>query len=135
MDERAIDKLIAEQVFGRIPCNEWHFLNLGSSGIRGWTNNRQHDSEKHNCYPQGQQPNYSTDIAAAWKVVERLTSTGFSISLVVLTSAAHASFYIPNTRYSVYAASSDTAPMAICLAALKAVGVDVDNAKESSALS
>lgn len=66
-------------------------------------------------------PCYSTSIAAAWEVVERLsqsddvvicsTSTGWSAQLDINP--------LPTISYA------DTAPHAICLAALRAVGVEV----------
>ena len=61
---------------------------------------------------------YSTDIAAAWEVVEKMREDGF---LVALYRSAGAWIADTNPGYG----KSDTAPHAICLAALRAVGEDV----------
>ena len=63
-------------------------------------------------------PRYSTDIAAAWEVVEKMREDGF---LVALYRSAGAWIADTNPGYG----KSDTAPHAICLAALRAVGEDV----------
>lgn len=74
--------------------------------------------------------NYSTDIAAAWEVVEKLTSKiepHFQLGLCdVYTESPkwHAELYLDRPRKRVFA-KADTAPHAICLAALKAVGVEI----------
>jgi hypothetical protein len=73
-------------------------------------------------------PRYSTDIAAAWEVVEKLTADH--------EFRFQADYYGPfvqfiryaedkNGDHPDYSSSADTAPHAICLAALKAVGVEV----------
>lgn len=66
-------------------------------------------------------PFYSTDIAAGWRVVEKL---GLSVLYDELTKRWQARKHV-----SVYDETAskwcDTAPRAICLAALKAVGVEV----------
>lgn len=61
----------------------------------------------------------STDIAAAWQVVGKLRERGFGFSL----NDAWIAWFLaaPNE----YQASADTAPHAICLAALRAVGAEV----------
>lgn len=63
---------------------------------------------------------YSTDISAAWEVVEKLNHHGFLLSFLNTRS--------PGNRYLVefrdkgdYVAAADTAPLAICRAALKAL--------------
>lgn len=74
-------------------------------------------------------PHYSTNIAAAWQVVEKLIESkkimkiqaghmGVWISISIPTNTLN---YI-KTPPEIY---SETAPHAICLAALKAVGVEV----------
>jgi len=55
--------------------------------------------------PYSEAPNYSTDIAAAWEVVKKLRSMGLVI---------HDSFI---------SVDPDSAPHAICLAALKVMGM------------
>ena len=70
---------------------------------------------------------YSTDIAAAWQVVEKIGNA----SLVNHASggAWHVEFELKGG--SLPYDTGDTAPHAICLAALKAVGVEL--AQETAA--
>lgn len=66
----------------------------------------------------------STDIAAAWQVVDRMKDQ----YTFMLSYRQHDGDYFvcfdPVNRYEEIA---DTAPLAICLAALKAVGVEVES--------
>lgn len=72
--------------------------------------------------------NYSTDIAAAWGVFEFMKTRGFDCVVSFRTrEQKHQAWFVPNGDY--YAggdtdAYSDSAPHAICLAALKAVGIE-----------
>lgn len=68
-------------------------------------------------------PEYSTSIAAAWTVVEHLRGrvvidhwSGNEYKVMI---------YIPSSGRPSVEASADTAPLAICLAALAAVGADL----------
>jgi Phage ABA sandwich domain len=86
MSDRELDALVAERVMGILKFT----------------------LENHEPYPWGASPesdatipHYSTDIAAAWAVVERIR--GFS-------------------RLYDFAAYAQSTPRAICVAALKAVG-------------
>lgn len=66
-------------------------------------------------------PAYSSDIAAAWRVVERLQQDGYSIRLSNKTMNWCWWCYIIGEETESVVQES-TAPEAICLAALKAVG-------------
>ena len=70
-------------------------------------------------------PDYSTDIAAAWQVVERLIKLDAFVSLDYdfqnVDSEKWSVTFI--TRKAIDCESGETAPLAICRAALKAVGV------------
>ncbi len=86
-------------------------------------------------------PHYSTDIAAAWEVVEKIQSSEFSLSSGYCTSdQAKTNLRIDihkerngyelqfmDRKGHTYCAAYDcpTLPHAICLAALKAVGFDL----------
>ena len=60
-------------------------------------------------------PEYSTDIAAAWEVVEKLRPTGPKLSI-------HAARLGYDVEYGPgWFVSAPTAPLAICRAALKAI--------------
>ncbi len=62
----------------------------------------------------------STNIAHAWEVVERLRPTGARLILTDYGPDWDAVFRRSDDTYE--CAQADTAPLAICLAALRAVG-------------
>lgn len=67
-------------------------------------------------------PHYSTNIAAAWEVVERFSY--FTITQSKLDKELyHAEF--KGRLGEFFIAEGESAPHAICLAALKAVGVEL----------
>jgi hypothetical protein len=76
-------------------------------------------------------PNYSEDIAAAWTVLEKLQSQGFSFSLLWDAHPTCKVFYISNYYDDLpcrgwkdreeFEISEDSAPYVICLAALKTI--------------
>ncbi len=72
---------------------------------------------------------YTTDISAAWEAVEKLSVEGFDFmfethkgtkTIVATFRPRFASYYLKEGK-----GYCPTAPEAICLAALKAVGVDL----------
>lgn len=141
---REIDRLIAEKIFGIRPCKEWKKVSLGSAGgpvlIHGdWMKEVKHDYE---CYPDieevkalqgmlGGPARYTTDIAAAWQLVDKIHERGFSV--VVASGAEDSKYEVELTpTESAYAKgereaafTEATASLAICLAALKTYGVDI----------
>ena len=70
-------------------------------------------------------PNFSTDIAAAWKVVEKLCSQ-FNIVLECVSFEYNCHVNIPADLGSRVHARASSAQEAICLAALKVVGVELE---------
>lgn len=77
------------------------------------------------CEYDGEIPPYSTSIEAAWQVVEQLATDEYWPIYVKSIYRDHAPWFIvtamlPNGMEVLDEA--DTAPLAICLAALKAVG-------------
>lgn len=76
-------------------------------------------------------PHFSTDIAAAWQVVEKLVAEGYCPALLYDDEGHWGLFFDGVSQaeaqpesYVVFTtpAWADTAPLAICLAALKAKG-------------
>ncbi|GED14021.1 BC1872 family protein [Aneurinibacillus migulanus] len=67
-------------------------------------------------------PNYSTNIADAWKVLEKLIQLGAEINVGFYKQWDCSIDYPIGCNWLVQA---ETAPLAICLAALKALGVEV----------
>lgn len=108
---RELDALIAEKVFG-LPQSTW----------RDGEDHRDEDGV--GVVVLGVRPDpYSTDIAAAWTVVEKLDllrNHSFERSPDGLYEIGV--LYSDDGYWEVYG-SAPTAPHAICLAALKAVGV------------
>lgn len=101
MTNREIDVLIAKHVFGLIPPD---FLCGKGRGV----------------WEQGL-PNYSTSIADAWSVVEKMPA-------IMLTKYTTGKYNCGVSGDKFYEAEADTASMAICLAALKAWGVEYEKA-------
>lgn len=67
-------------------------------------------------------PNYSTDIAAAWEVVEKLQARFLRVDVSAINSDGFTvKIWVSEYADHIYA-MGDTAPLAICLAALKSVG-------------
>lgn len=115
---RELDALVAEKVMGWSGIDKKWDYETNESFLGGKTP----DWDGRQFY---EVPHYSTDIAAAWLVVEKLRTPNWEFQL------DHTRFMIWHCRIETTAgegsASSDssqgeTAPLAICLAALKAVG-------------
>jgi Phage ABA sandwich domain len=74
-------------------------------------------------------PHYSTNIADAWKVVNEMNKKGFYFNLdqdsdFEFDALFADGYYAEDTTISVIS-SHKSAPLAICLAALKTVGAEV----------
>lgn len=110
---RELDVLVAEKVMGWRGSSEKHYV--GNSG---------------KCFCCGIIPPYSTSIAAAWEVVEKMFYLGWDLELQYFKKndkeyTVRVLFAeIGNQELSTLA-FADTAPHAICLAALEAVGVEL----------
>lgn len=112
---RELDALIAEKVMG------WKVFRNGEHGPHRWEAETDRGTLRviDSSY-SGDGFSPSTDIAAAWEVVEKVRKEAgdFQLALVDYGSAWAA-------RFDKASAVERTAPHAICLAALKAVGVEV----------
>ena len=71
-------------------------------------------------------PEYSSEIAAAWEVVERMKERGLGMALEVNAASTGCVFgtgaCLGDDLSGPMAIGAESAPLAICLAALKAVG-------------
>jgi hypothetical protein len=74
-------------------------------------------------------PSFSTNIADAWQAVEKLSKDGFDFQVWREKNGKYNVEFTKDFFYSFGFAESETAPLAICLAALKAVGVEVEGEK------
>ena len=120
---RELDALIAEKVMG---CK---VLRAGGMVMCDCLRYPLHDVGNNNELRA-----YSTDIAAAFEVVEKLQAAGFKWALMSRSPIMSDSRVVPHARLWNYSegvlttdksADADTLSLAICLAALKAVGVSV----------
>lgn len=109
---REIDALVAEKVMGL-----WGFCKC--DGEIGFT--RHPTRDRFECIDCGGWlgENYSTDIAAAWEVVEKLSTWPWCF-----TRSGETFKFDLGYEGERYYAVAETPAMAICLAALKAKGVD-----------
>jgi hypothetical protein len=129
MTSRELDVLVAEHVMGLNPIRNdgsWVFTSR-----REWVPDGDYyfegvDSEGYHVTDEV--PAYSTDIADAWLVFMRFADTYKVLSHVQLMSLGWTLGQPLVWRCTIGAtntATADTAPMAICLAALKCVDVEV----------
>lgn len=100
LNPRLIDALIAEHVMGMFDVEK-----------------------KMQHFGYGAIPGYSTKIEAAWKVVEKLDDK-FRVGIIKFSMEYKVKFVCRKSR-NINSALDLTAPMAICLAALKAKGVEI----------
>lgn len=123
---RALDALVAEKIFG----HQVVFKTWAKGRMKSWT-----IGEPDYIYtadePGGILTNvvlgYSDDWAAAGQVVAKLNQQGFCFAMKTLEDGrAHAVFskdkYMADDLENGFYEAGDSAPLAICLAALKAVG-------------
>lgn len=118
---RELDVLVAEKVMGWRAHTIWGTDYEVGSG----------EPVRRICYA----PYYSTDIAAAWDVVQKMREDRRKVLVHWengQTSAYNEEFWEveisgPLRLDAAFRAHADTAPHAICIAALRAVGVEVDD--------
>lgn len=103
MTDRELDALVAEKVIGRT---------FPSGTIVG--------DPVAKCVPH-----YSTDISAAWQVVEEMRDNGWNFVIGVFEKGA-AALFCRGAAAMADATYVDIASRAICLAALEALSVGID---------
>jgi hypothetical protein len=101
MTPRQRDALVAEKVMG------WAKIEYSDGTVGFWW----------------KVPHYTTDIAAAWAVVEKMRECGINYSVHNYGDGHECVFDKEMVVFE--RVSSSSAPEAICLAALRALGVDV----------
>jgi len=127
---RELDALVAEKVMGMEPTEDpWIFRWRYPEPTRGMKIvyiDAPDPSRAWNLF----QP--SADIKAAWEIVEKLKSEGLRLILTPTADGYEAGFlwFKPEQEFTCWTAACDgqyckSAPHAICLAALKAKGVEV----------
>ncbi|MBO0961477.1 hypothetical protein J1P26_17360 [Neobacillus sp. MM2021_6] len=136
LDNREIDKLIAEKIFGwqwftRTNANSYWLgapeeINLEPDKYTGKVIllSDEERTWKESEWFMDDIPQYFSKIEDAWLVVEKLSKN----SDFILSKDCDDSFFICEFHFTlneVYIETAETAPLAICKAALKAVGVEV----------
>lgn len=121
MNLREIDRLVATKVMG------WKIY-ADSAGYKFWSIN-ENDISRIICSVTSFEP--TKDIADAWQVVEKLRERKiFSLydAWDEDDNKIFCAVFEYNDTYHVveYKEYAETAPLAICLAALKSVGVEVE---------
>ncbi len=124
MTNEEINKAIAEKVMGK--C--WH---EPREAIRSFqdSHNTSYTNYCPKCETFGTKPNkdFCTDISAAWQVVEKMREKGFMYDLFDCYEATEThgcTFTVPvepEIDEIIACEHADTAPLAICLAALRAL--------------
>ena len=117
---RELDKLVAEKIFGW--CDFWeNTSSIGYHYLMGYPPQEQAmgiDAERQEVW------NYSTDIAAAWSIIEKL----YSANVSKLSNGAEFEAYLVTTDGKANIdghAKAKTIEVALCLAALRAKGIEV----------
>lgn len=129
---RELDALIAERVMGLNPVKNSNPYNMIFTRRRDWVDmdDYYYEGEDDGYHFVDEVPHYSTDIAAAWKVVEHMKADGWQCHMRgwVNSNDWQCGFVHPGGQMSWNTA--DTAPLAICCAALRASargGEGIDN--------
>lgn len=121
-----LDALVDDKVFGTIECDKWYTQRQTT----GWGDMIK-DCDHARCRPRGSIPKYSTNIATAWTVLKVLAEgrkwdVPIGFQLTKYNDGPYAEFHKGNNngrpKFNSY---GDSFPHAICLAALKAVGVEM----------
>lgn len=115
MDNQQVNALIAEKIMG---WEQRNYLGLwiSDNGTLWITNDLRPRTPHKTFHP-------STDISVAWEVVTALTERGVQVEIQNFDEVIDVGHWY--VAVNGFFANADTVPLAICLAALGAVGVDV----------
>ncbi len=103
-----LDNFIAEKVM------RWHITTGEYSGKEYWNDENDYSPYSVNDFRP------STNISVAWQVVEKIKiEHGYAVE--ILETKVRSYCTIKDFTYDISSADAETAPLAICLAALKAV--------------
>ena len=120
MENREIDRLVAEKVMGWVAASE--VMRDEDTKLpftrRYWSDTEGNYTNQFHFVP-------CERIQDAWLVVEHFIKKGWDFSI---ETTLHFNFVVDfnDGGANMYCETSESAPMAICLAALKVVGVDIN---------
>lgn len=122
MDLRKIDALVAEHVMG---------LEVQKDQItKNWYSEKTPDDKSEFFIGKSNDkiPKYSSDISAAWAIVEKVESHTFTLTAeedkLPMWGAAFGFWNSEKQDFDLIESLADSAPLAICLAALKVSGIE-----------
>lgn len=127
MDNRKIDVLVASKVMGWIKIEKSDFTGFDFVGKRPLIDE---------AYSRDNFliPHYSTDISAAWQVIQKLQADGWHYEVGDMHTGRSHFVKFGRGKYDPYdnffeeehSETASTPWLAICLAALQAVGIEVE---------
>lgn len=116
---RAIDAAVAAKVMG------WKFPVSADRGHPHGVQDHWKDCENNTIYLPDQLPYFSTDIAAAWQVVEKMKSFGWRVAIEDCVNRYRVNYSRGVTWEWRNNIEHVSVPLAICLAALRALNVEL----------
>lgn len=141
---RQLDALIAEKIIGLKSCNDDSQVFDNELGYYMWHKDWSRCGHKpYTCFYKTSPEPYSSNIGCAWKIIDKMkdndnksTSYGYAWNVELIYMASDKGpdeswsciLHGPN-NYQEGLAS--TAPLAICLAALKAMEVKLENLNDN----
>lgn len=120
---RELDALIAEKVM------DWNWVNVFSNALMIVPPIGDKLRHTHKYVDKGipdNMPHYSTNIADAWRVVEKLQENDWEVIIETRSNETEVKAKGRMGGWIDMYGIAETAPLAICLAALKACGVIID---------
>jgi len=115
---KEIDTLVAEKIMDLVPCENWYLQEITMIGPIYIRNQHKckHDGK---CYPKEYVPECSTNISSAWRVVDKLWGKfNFAINRMDMYDGDYIASVMAFNRNEWKSAHANTAPLAICRAAL-----------------
>ena len=125
MTDNELDAWIETYIFGNIVLDEYPYRPRGQKGLREneiltEEATRQHyEHHRYQCMSLPSVRPFTTDIAEAWKVIEKLRKDGFTIGLMDYINAGWQCRLGHHEGIDIWA-TGPSAAKAICLAARKA---------------
>ncbi len=122
---KELDILISEKVLNLVPCDAWKIQCYDVDGPTYFKDTCSHGNS--GCYPEGSPFGYSTSMDAAWQVLEKLHEDTDDWTLVSTATKgrwlAYEATGCADPDFGRWCEYGETAPHAICLAALAAVEI------------
>ena len=112
---KQLDAMIEQMIFNRVPCDAWkqEYGGWGMAVTGGGPIFRKGECDHEACYPTNSPPQRSTRIEAAWEILDKfidveIEKSGDDWSCLIYSSVMER-------------ATKQSAPYAICIAALKTI--------------